>query len=244
MAPRFLTAEWRDLAMVNYEVDPAILADLVPEGTEIDAWRGRTLVSMVGFRFLKTRVLGIPVPGHRDFDEVNLRFYVRRKAPEGWRRGVVFVKEIVPRPAIAWLARTLYNENYVALPMHHDVAAWDGAPERRVRYEWFHTSRWCKLEVIAIGAPELPHPESEEVFITEHYWGYAKQNCAPTQEYQVEHAQWRVSRGKDAVLSCDVGALYGPRFSEFLNRAPTSAFVADGSPVLVRKGVALRDGAV
>ena len=81
MDPRpFLTARWRYLAMLNYEVPPEALAPLVPAGTELDSWQGKTFVSVVGFLFLDTRVLGIAIPGHRDFEEVNLRFYVRRKA--------------------------------------------------------------------------------------------------------------------------------------------------------------------
>ena len=121
MTSRFLTAEWRDLVMLNYEIDPGILAGLVPAGTELDLWQGRALVSVVGFHFRRTRVMGVAIPGHSNFEEVNLRFYVRREGPEGWRRGVVFVKEIVPRFAIAWVARALYNENYVALPMRHAI---------------------------------------------------------------------------------------------------------------------------
>lgn len=230
--------------MVNYEIDPRVLFGLVPRGTELDSWNGRTLVSMVGFRFLKTRVLGIPVPWHRDFDEVNLRFYVRRLAPDGWRRGVVFVKEIVPRAAIAWVARTVYNENYVALPMRHAVASLDQRSGGSFEYEWYFGSKWCKLAVVALGTPEHPVADSEEAFITEHYWGYARQERGPTQEYQVEHPQWRVSRGIDAVFDCDVGALYGPQFVEYLSERPTSAFVADGSAVIVRKGVAIDDRAV
>ncbi|HTO08358.1 MAG TPA: DUF2071 domain-containing protein, partial [Myxococcota bacterium] len=121
LGPVFLTAEWRDLAMLNYEIDPAVLEPRVPAGTELDAWSGRTFVSVVGFRFLRTRVLGVPVPYHVDFDEVNLRFYVRRKSGADWRRGVVFVKEIVPRRAIALVARVAYAENYVAHPMRHSI---------------------------------------------------------------------------------------------------------------------------
>src|SRR3954468_20670393 len=121
----FLAAEWRYLAMLNYQVDPAILHPHLPRGTELDIWNGRHYISLVGFRFLNTRVLGVPIPFHRNFEEVNLRFYVRRKGPEGWRRGVVFIAEIVPRFAIAAVARLFYNENYVALPTRHklDLAA-------------------------------------------------------------------------------------------------------------------------
>ena len=117
----FLTAQWRCLAMVNFEIDPAVLRPFVPVGTELDCWQGRAFVSVVGFLFVDTRVWGWPIPYHRDFEEVNLRFYVRRRAEEGWRRAVVFVKEIVPRAAIAMSARWLYGENYVALPMRHQV---------------------------------------------------------------------------------------------------------------------------
>ena len=117
----FLTAEWNWLAMLNYEVAPEILAPSVPAGTELDTWQGKHLVSMVGFLFQKTRVRGIPIPFHRNFEEVNLRFYVRRKVAGEWRRGVVFIKELVPHFAIAWVARTFYNENYVTLPMSHRI---------------------------------------------------------------------------------------------------------------------------
>src|SRR5713101_1040010 len=137
MAPRsFLTAEWRDLAMLNFEVDPTVLRPLVPAGTELDDWRSRTFVSVVGFLFLNTRVLGIPIPFHRDFEEVNLRFYVRRKMSDGWRRAVVFVKELVPRAAIALTARMVYGENYVALPMNHRIEVENGSDPaaRRVIY--------------------------------------------------------------------------------------------------------------
>src|SRR6185295_4061969 len=112
----FLTAEWRYLAMLNYEIDPAVLSPLVPRGTELGRWNGKTFVSMVGFLFLNTRVMVLSIPFHCDFEEINLRCYVRHRAADGWRRGVVFVKEIVPRAAIAWTARWLYDENYVALP--------------------------------------------------------------------------------------------------------------------------------
>ncbi len=137
LAPRFLTAQWKALAMLTYEVDPSVLAPHVPAGTELDTWNGRTLVSMVGFSFLHTSVLGVPALFHRDFEEVNLRFYVRRWSAEGWRRGVVFVREIVPRRLIAWLARTLYNERYVAMPMRHRVMLPSAErPRGEARYEW------------------------------------------------------------------------------------------------------------
>jgi uncharacterized protein YqjF (DUF2071 family) len=230
----FLTAEWRDLVLLNYEIDPEILAKRAPPGTELDAWRGRTLVSVVGFRFLRTRVLGLPIPLHRNFDEVNLRFYVRRTVPDGVRRGVVFVKEIVPRRAIAWVARSSFNENYVALPMRHEVSLPGCAT-----YQWRFRGRWNGLAAQVASAPRLPAPDSEAEFLTEHYWGYALQRDGATLEYRVEHAPWRSWRAATAALDCDVAGLYGPQLAPFLSRSPCSAFVAEGSPVLVRRGLRL-----
>jgi uncharacterized protein YqjF (DUF2071 family) len=232
----FLTARWRYLAMLNYEVPPEILAPLVPAGTELDAWQGKTFASVVGFLFLDTKVLGLAIPGHRNFEEVNLRFYVRRKAEEGWRRGVVFVKEIVPRMAIAGTARLLYGEKYVALPMRHSIT---GDPDRgglSVAYGWRFHGRWNGITATVEGSPREALPGSEEEFITEHYWGYSSLRGGGCVEYQVEHPRWRVWSLLRPLLDCDVAALYGPRFAAPLAAEPSSAFLADGSEVVVRKG--------
>jgi len=236
---RFLTALWRDLVMLNYEVEPEILAALVPAGTELDLWQGRAMVSMVGFHFGRTRVLGLAIPGHCNFEEVNLRFYVRRDGPEGLRRGVVFVKEIVPRAAIAWVARTLYNENYVALPMRHRVAQEAASGAKSVAYEWRQGGRWSRLRVATQGRSEIPPADSEATFITEHYWGYARQRDGGTVEYRVEHPQWRVRAAVESEFECDVAALYGAPFAGALSGPPASAFLADGSAVTVRRGLRL-----
>jgi uncharacterized protein YqjF (DUF2071 family) len=235
-AIRFLTAEWLDLAMLNYEIDPATLRARIPAGCELDSFAGRTYVSVVGFRFLRTRVLGMPIPFHVNFDEVNLRFYVRRAVAGERRRGVVFVKELVPRRAIAWVARVVYGENYVALPMRHEVTRQAASKPMRAAYRWKRGGRWEGLSVTCSGAPALAPEDAEESFITEHYWGYARQPDGATIEYRVEHPRWRVWRAETAALECDVAALYGPEFVAPLSRAPATAFVADGSPVIVHRG--------
>lgn len=234
----FLTAEWRYLAMLNFEIAPAVLRPYVPAGTELDAFDGRTLVSVVGFRFLNTRVLGMPVPLHRNFDEVNLRFYVRRAGAGGWRRAVVFIRELVPRRAIAWIARLAYNEPYRAMPMRHHVAmaaAHDGGAGT-VQYEWRHGGRWHQLAAATSGAPALPAPGSEAEFITEHYWGYTAQRDGGAKEYRVAHPQWAVWTAARASLDCDAAALYGAPFVEALSGPLCSAFVATGSEVSVSPG--------
>lgn len=230
---RFLTGGWRSLVMLNWEVDPAILRPYVPRGTELDAWRGRTFVSCVGFLFTDTRLLGIPIPFHRTFEEVNLRFYVGRQGPEGWRRGVCFIREIVPRWWVAFMARAVYNERYVSLPMRHAVDLDEAGGT--VEYGWKFGGRWCSVGARVSGAPRPLVAGGEEEFITEHYWGYAAQRDGGTVEYRVEHPSWRVWKANDARLDADVAALYGAEFAAPLAAPPSSAFVADGSEIIVRR---------
>jgi hypothetical protein len=246
----FLAAEWRDLVMLNYEVDPRLLREYVPRGTEQDSFGGRTLISLVGFRFLRTKLFGVlPVPFHANFDEVNLRFYVRRRDSSGEiRRGVVFIREIVPKRAVAWLARLAYGENYVRYPMRHRVSA--NGVGAAAEYEWRMRGNWARLHVEAAGEPVLPTEGSIEQFITEHYWGYTAlpgstsrrpgspslQRDGGCVEYHVTHPQWRVWRGASGGFEGDGAALYGDAFGEVLRRAPDSAFIADGSAVVVFKG--------
>jgi hypothetical protein len=237
---RFLTAEWRHLVMLNYEIDPAVLAPFVPGGTELDAWEGKSFVSVVGFLFLHTRVCGVAIPFHVNFEEVNLRFYVRRKSEEGWRRAVVFIKELVPRWAIAWTARTFYNENYVALPMGHRLQTDAGGGGRSVTYEWTFRGQANRLALSTEGEGSEVREGSNEEFITEHYWGYVRQRDGSTVEYKVEHPRWRVWPAREADLDCNVEEIYGGGFVEALRGRPASAFLADGSKVTVYRGIRLR----
>jgi uncharacterized protein len=230
----FLTAEWRSLVMLNYEINPSVLEPLVPAGTELDPWQGRSLVSVVGLKFKDTRVLGVAVPLHRDFDEVNLRFYVRRHLPDGEvRRGVVFVRELVPRAAVALLARLVYNEPYRVVRMRSTVPDSALEPLGRLVYEWRTGEKWQRLAATATGTPVIPAPASEEAFVTEHSWGYTRQRDDGTLEYEVAHPRWRVWAAADPVLEIDVADLYGEPFAQALSRPPTSALVAEGSPVTV-----------
>ena len=233
-ARAFLTAEWRYLAMLNYEVDPVVLQPHVPPGTVVDTWQGKAFASMVGFLFLHTRLLGVPIPFHRTFEEVNLRFYVRQAGRVDAPRAVAFVKEIVPRPAIAWTARLVYGEKYIALPMAHTLEPGNGSPAL-VEYRWRFRSRWQRLGVKPVGTVQPMAPGSEEEFIAEHYWGYAGRRSG-TVEYAVEHPPWRVWQVAESWLDCDVAQLYGSEFAPYLAAPPSSAFLAEGSAVVVRQG--------
>jgi len=216
--------------MSNYVVDPRLLAPLVPPGTEIDFENGETFLSVVGFLFLDTRLLGLPIPLHRDFEEVNLRFYVRRKSADTWRRGVVFVRELVPKRAIATIARTFYGEPYLAVPMKHEIEHVD--LRVKVAYSWRRRSKWESLEMSASGEAQSIPAGSHAEFITEHYWGYTcfRGGCS---EYRVEHPRWKIWNAESFELRADVSSLYGEQFVETLNAPPRSAFIAEGSPIQV-----------
>jgi hypothetical protein len=204
----------------------------------VDTWHGKAFASMVGFLFLDTRVLGVPIPVHRHFEEVNLRFYVRQARRDDAPRAVAFIKEIVPRPAIAWTARLLYGEKYISLPMRHRLESRD-APPALVEYQWRFRGRWQRLGVKPIGAAQPTAAGSEEEFIAEHYWGYAGRRGG-TVEYAVEHPPWRVWQVAESWLDCDLAELYGPELAPYLKAPPSSAFLAEGSAVVVRQGRALR----
>jgi len=237
--PLFLSAQWKNLLMLNYEVDPAILQPYIPAGTVLDLWQGKALVSMVGFMFLDTKVLGIKWPFHVNFEEVNLRFYVKHFDGKVWKRGAVFISEIVPKSIIVLIANSLYKEHYRAMPMRHTIVAVD---ENHVNYlyEWKLKGRWNKLGATVSNAFEPIQAESAEAFIFEHYWGYNSLSPVKTTEYQVEHVSWNTAHVKDFVFDADVSSLYGPVFEPFLKKEPYSVFFADGSDIGVRMGKKIR----
>ncbi len=229
----FLKAEWKKLAMANYAIDPKILVPYLPAKTEIDLWNGRCYVSLVGFMFLETQVLGIKVPFHVNFEEVNLRFYVRYNDNGEWKRGVVFIKEIVPRAAITWVANTLYGENYETMPMQHQ---WEPKQDTmQVTYRW-KKDRWNSFQVLTSPTAKDIAAGSEEEFITEHYWGYAKHGAGKTNEYGVEHPRWQVYETKAYTIDVDFENIYSKEFGFLKNETPASVFLAEGSEIKVKGG--------
>jgi hypothetical protein len=228
----FLTAEWKWLVMANYAVEPSLLEPLVPRGTELDSFDGSVYLSLIGFLFNRSRIYGVPIPLHQSFEEVNLRFYVRR----GEKRGVVFIRELVPRYWVAAIARLGYNEKYLSVPMSHRIqtALPDGAIE--AEYAWGAGPQRCSVRVATENESFLPGEGSLSQFITEHYWGYAAQADGGCKEYEVQHPRWPVRIAREVQVEGDQSSFYGDAFSEVLQRPPNSAFLALGSPVQVFKG--------
>ncbi|REH54641.1 hypothetical protein C7448_102164 [Tenacibaculum gallaicum] len=228
----FLKAEWRKLVMINYEVNPEVLKDYIPKGTELDFYENKCYISVVGFMFLNTKLLGVKVPFHTNFEEVNLRFYVKRKE----KRGVVFIKEIVPKPAITFVANTIYKENYQTLPMKH---SWiEKSDKLKVSYQWNINKKRnsVSVESKSKSAPIKPYTEIE--FIAEHYWGYAKDKNGTT-EYEVKHPTWKYYPVIDYKIDVDFSATYGEHFSFLQNQKPSSVFLLEGSEISVENKIVL-----
>ena len=235
----FLTAEWRKLIMAQYTVEIGTLAPYLPAGVGLDLYRNTCVVSLVGFLFDRVRVKGVAIPFHTRFEEVNLRFYVRRVEPDGTsKRGVVFLREFVPRHAITLIARTLYEEPYSTLPMRHSLAT----QTMDVSYEWKYGGRWQSLAVRASPQPQPIAEGSEEEFLTEHYWGYTKRSRGATSQYEVRHPRWLIYPIESYNVKVDFAALYGPQFASLGERKPDSVLLAEGSAVSVHAGTRLISG--
>lgn len=231
MAKTFLQAEWKKLAMANYAVDKNILSKYLPYKTEIDLFNETCFVSLVGFMFNETKIKGFKIPFHINFEEVNLRFYVRYCDNGNWKRGVVFIKEIVPKPALTFVANTIYKENYETMPMGHSWAT--SGDTLTVEYKW-KKKQWNVLKIETGKAPKPIVSGSEEEFITEHYWGYTKISNSRTSEYQIEHPRWDVYPTKNHFIDVDFGNIYGQDFSFLKNERPKSVFLAEGSEIKVK----------
>ena len=231
----FLTAEWRKLIMAQYAIDPAILAPHLPNRLELDLYESRCYVSLVAFHFDRVRVKGLAIPFHTSFEEVNLRFYVRHREPDGSvKRGVVFIREFVPRRAIAYVAKRFYEEPYTAISTNHRIRL---SPEAlTVGYGWDLGGRSHSLAVEAEPAAKDIQPGSEEDFITEHYWGYTKRRDGSTSAYQVEHPYWQTYKPRSYEIAVEFGLLYGSSFAFLTDQWVSSVLLAEGSAVSVHSG--------
>ncbi len=228
----FLKASWENLIMANYAVNPNVLAPYLPKGVELDFYNGETYVSLVGFMFKNTRIFQIPIPSYGTFEEINLRFYVTRKEGKEVKRGVVFINETVPNKVVAFIANSLYNEHYIAVPTKHE---WNSnAESKNIQYQWKINEKWNSLSVIAGVEKKTMIKESFEEFIFEHYYGYSMINKSTTEEYKIEHPRWQTNDVLQHNINCDFEKMYGKDFNFLNNSIPKSVIVAEGSSIAVR----------
>jgi hypothetical protein len=224
--------------MANYAVSPSLLQRYLPAHTEPDVWNGTSYVSLVGFMFVNVRMKGFKIPFHVNFEEVNLRFYVRHFDGKEWKRGVVFLKEIVPRHAITLVANTLYGENYQTLPMRHSWTESEGKLD--VEYAWKTSGKWNRFSVSAHTPPEDIPAGCETEFITEHFWGYTTLDKNVTSEYEVSHPRWQSYPVTDYSIDVDFGRVYGSDFAFLSQEKPVSVYLAEGSDICVHGGKKIR----
>lgn len=234
MKNTFLSAEWRKLILANYSVDKAILQPYLPARTELDIWNDTCYVSVVGFRFMHTRIKGLPIPFHTSFPEINLRFYVRSKDLGEWKSGVVFIKEMVPKPAVTMVANTLFGEHYVTMPMDYTWKEHDD--NLNVAYRWKKNGAWNSV-IVKADLQLLDMPEgSEAEFMTEHYWGYTRLSPKLSSEYAVEHDRWQTYHVRDYVMDINFQDNFGHEFGYLSQEKPKSVFLAEGSAVRIGDG--------
>lgn len=227
----FLTGRLSHLILLSYEIDPALLAPRLPARTELDFYGNRTFVTLVGLRFSQPVIHGLPLPFYREYTQVNLRFYVRRKiAPNNWRRGVVFIRQIVPHRPIAWAARNLFHENVVSLDMDQ-IHRSGGGDAVLTEYAWRSGQQRYFLRAVYPDQPIFPEPGSKEEFLLARHWGYTRPQDGGCREYRFEHPPWQTCKTVEVEVSTGLGEFYGPPFSKLFDTRPDSAFAADGSEV-------------
>lgn len=227
----FLRAEWRKLAMANYVVDAAVLHEFLPAKTSLDLWEGKCFLSLIGFMFLNTRILNFKIPFHINFEEVNLRFYVNHSEENELKRGVAFIKELVPKPAIAFAANTLYREHYSIAKMDHE---WNARQPHNIEvgYSWKkHGTNIFK--VTATDEPQQIIAASKEEFLSQKSWGYTRFNDHKTLQYHVDHPLWNVYPVIEYHIDVDFENSFGKKFTFLKNKHPESVFLAEGSAVQV-----------
>ena len=235
----FLRGKWNHLLFANYEVDPAVLQSHIPAGTTLDSWNEIVFLSLVAFRFSDTSVLGIPTLGWRNFDEVNLRFYVKCEVDQEIRNGVVFIKEIVPSWLVSKIANLLYGENYQNKEMLSSVELLPSS-NKNINYEVKDSNASNNFSAFVENTGKIPPRDSLESYITEHYWGYAKKDSKTTMEYEVEHPQWKVTKVDDYGINFDFEQVYGNQYSFLSSLKPQSVFYCEGSEISVRMGKKLK----
>lgn len=230
-------ADWKKLLLANYVIDPDILKPFIPFQTELALWQGKCYISLVGFRFLKVRIGGVPVPFHTNFNEVNLRFYVRRLSGHIWHYGVVFIKEIVALPVVTFVANTFFSEHYETLPLHHNIH--HAKEALSVSYRW-KKDIWHSMHIESGPNPSLIEDNTAEEFLTSQHWGYSKVNEEKTIEYSVEHPRWSVYPTINYQIRTDFEKAYGQKFG-FLNQTqPESVFLTEGSAIILKKRITVK----
>ncbi|MBX7151425.1 DUF2071 domain-containing protein [bacterium] len=223
----FLTAQWLRLINITYAVSPEILKPHLPSGLELDLRDGKAFVSFVAFDFADTRVLSFKIPYHVNFPEVNLRYYANYKG----RRGVVFLREFVPRFWIAFVADRIYNEPYQAIAMHSTFD--ETSDSLSISHRLIKNKKTSSVEVKADKNTFIPSDNSVEHFFKEHDVGFGRTKKGETLWYRVEHPVWEVHPISEMRIEVDFENLYGTEWKFLKDAEPYCALLAKGSGIKV-----------
>ena len=227
----FLKANWEQIIMANYEVPDAVLLPYLPAGVELDTFQGKSFVSLVGFKFSSTRIFNFPIPYLGTFEEINLRFYVKKYENGIVKRGVVFINETVPYAVVAWVANVLYKERYVAVKTKH---SWTFSEQHKhIKYCWKINQNWNHISVNAYQQSNEMQKGSFEEFIFEHYFGFTKIDDNTTEEYSIHHHRWTINAIEEVDINCNFKDMYGSDFAFLNSLAPTAVFITNGSAIAV-----------
>lgn len=228
----FLTAKWENIIMVNYAIDPNILQNYIPKGVEIDTFNGKNYVSLVGFMFKNTSIFNIPIPLLGTFEEINLRFYVKRTVNGKIRKGVVFINETVPYKIVALLANFLYKEHYISIPTKSNIQEY--SDYKNVKFEWKKDNHWNSISLKANIQAQKIEVNTIEEFIYEHYFGYTKVDNETTLEYEILHPSWQTNTVLEAKIQCNFASMYGNDFEVLSYMNPENVMIAKGSNIAVK----------
>ncbi|BAO54491.1 YqjF family protein [Nonlabens marinus] len=227
----FLTSTWSYLPFANYKVPPELLYPHLPKGTVLDLRGELADISLVGLRFERTRILNLPIPFHINFSEINLRFYVCQ--PDTGKKGVVFIKEIVDKPMITFVANNLYHERYQTMPVRFELEEKKGQ-KSHLKYQW-KPKTWQEFALTYEPEALSIVDGSEEQFILERYFGYSEYDKKTTFEYEVCHASWEHFKVTDFQIDVDFEQTYGPEFALLNSLRPDSVMMAQGSRISIEK---------
>jgi uncharacterized protein len=230
MSKIFLKANWENLIMANYEVEPSLLQPYLPNGVELDFYQNKTYVSLVGFMFKNTSLFGIPIPFFGSFEEINLRFYVRKVEGRKIKKGVVFINETVPYKIVALLANKLFKEHYISIPTKSSINVGEN---ENIQYDWKLNGKWNSISVCAETEKCKIEPSTIEEFIFERYFGFTKLNDNLTQEYRINHPNWMTNKIIRAEVKCDFENMYGKPFAYLNETILDSVLLAEGSSISV-----------
>jgi len=223
----FMKGNWEHLVIQTFTCNPEILKEYLPNDIELDLYQGKALFSMVAFTFSKVSFFGIKVPFHQEFGEINFRFYARSKIDN--TKGVVFIREFAPKPLIAFVANTIYNEPFYYKNIKKNIL--QSATQKKVTYKFNKNN---EISVQAHSHSKPTQKNSLQEFIVDRYIAFVKGRNNTTYQYKINHRPWQLHQIKKCKITIKVLELLPEVFK---NSEHITTYFVDGSAVTIQKGI-------